>query len=142
MEIVVLSCDKNKDTWEPFHHCLEKYWPDHPKVTYYSETVGNPYYNTICVPHTLDMWTWGLRQFLQYVQDDQILVIVDDCFIRKPVDTKRVQDACEALRGNTALVNFELSFDDKDELTQFLGFKKRQHGSSYVVSIMCGLWDK
>lgn len=48
MKILVISCDKYGDTFEPFHHCMEKYWPDHPEIFYSTETVKNPYYETIC----------------------------------------------------------------------------------------------
>ena len=48
MKILVLSCDKNKDLWEPFKHCIEKYYPNHPEIIYATETIKNPYYRTIC----------------------------------------------------------------------------------------------
>ena len=38
--IVVNSCDKFKDAWEPFFVLLDKYWTDHPrKVLLNSETI-------------------------------------------------------------------------------------------------------
>ena len=142
MKIVVLSCDKNTDTFEPFHHCMEKYWSGHPEIIYYTESVINPYYKTIPVPHELNEWTRGLREFLKQIDDPQILIIVDDAFIRAPVDEARLQYAAEHLTGNIAMFNMEKSFDKNDEDTGLIGFKKRQHGSSYEVSIMCGLWQK
>jgi hypothetical protein len=70
--------------------------------------------------------------------------MVDDCFIRKPVDSERVKRVCSYLtpHDNTACFNFEKSFDSNDEISKFEGFKKRPHNSDYEVSIMCGLWDK
>ena len=142
MKIIVLSCDNNDETFEPFHHCLEKYWTDHPEVIYYTNSIQNPYYRTISIKCPLDRWTEGVRKFLQLVEDDQVLLMVDDCFIRKPVNVERVQYACDNLKGNIACFNFEQCFDPTDEETQLNGFKKRLHGSRYEVSIMCGLWDK
>ena len=47
MKILVCSCDRNWDLWMPFHHCMEKYWNDHPEIIYKTETKDNPYYKTI-----------------------------------------------------------------------------------------------
>lgn len=142
MKILVLSCDKNQDTFEPFHHCMEKYWPDHPEVIYSTETIGNPYYKTICINYPLEKWTNRIKRTLDVIDDNKILVMVDDRFIRKPVDIERINYSCEILSGNIACINYEQSFDKKDINTNFIQFKKRTHGSEYEVSIMCGLWDR
>lgn len=142
MKILVLSCDKNTDTFEAFHHCMEKYWPAHPEVIYTTETVPNPYYKTISKNYPLDIWTKRIREVLDDIDDDKILIMIDDCFIRQPVDETRIKYACEQLKGNIASFNFEKTFDVHDIETELDGFKKRQHGSSYEISIMCGLWDK
>ena len=44
MKILVLSCDKNGDLFDAFHHCMEKYYPNHPEIIYATETIQNPYY--------------------------------------------------------------------------------------------------
>ena len=142
MKILVCSCDKNKDTFEGFHHCMEKYWKGHPKIIYKTETIDNPYYKTIKVDVALSKWTKGIRETLKQIDDNQILLMIDDLFIHKPVDIKRIKYASEHLTGNIAMFNFEKSFDKNDEETDLIGFKKRQHGSPYELSLMCGLWDK
>lgn len=142
MKIFVCSCDKNKDIFYAFHHCMEKYWPDHPEVIYKTETIQNPYYKTISVKCDILKWTKGIRKALSEIDDDKILLIIDDCFIRRPVDILRIDYAIEHLTGNIACFNFEKSFDPLDEETDLIGFKKRKHGSEYEVSLMCGLWDK
>ena len=142
MIITVLSCDKNEKTFEPFHHCMEKYWPHHPEVVYFTESIVNPFYRTIPVNHDLNEWTCGVRQFLDQIDDPIILLMIDDCFIRKPVDISRICYAAQNISGNIAMMNFEKSFDLNDEPTDLLGWKKRKHGSEYEVSLMCGLWQK
>ena len=142
MKILVLSCDKNKDTFEPFYHCIEKYWSNHPEVIYKTETVLNSYYKTICTDYPLSSWTKGVRETLKQIDDNHILLMMDDIFIRQPVDTERVYYADTHFKENIAMFNFEKSFDSNDESTDLIGFKKRKHCSDYEVSIMCGLWDK
>lgn len=142
MKILVLSCDKNEDTFEAFHHCIEKYYPTHPEIIYATESVVNPYYKTICVNYPLELWTKRIRETLKQIDDNVILTIMDDEFIRKPVDTERIDYLQTQLKGNIAAFYFEKSFDSNDEETSVKGMKKRQHGSSYEVCINCGIWDK
>lgn len=140
MKILVLSCDKNEDTFKPFHYLMEKNWKEHPKIIYATETIANPYYETIAVNNPI--WSERIKETLKQIEDNEILLLVDDIFIRKPVDTKRIDYARDHLKGNIAMFNFEKSFDLGDEETSLEGFKKRKHGSNYEVSIMCGLWNK
>lgn len=142
MKIVVLSCDKNSDLFEPFHHCMEKYWQNHPEIIYATETITNPFYKTISYDYPLNLWTRRVRDTLNQIDDNHILLLVDDIFIRNPVDVPRLNYVDSQLKGNIALFNFEKSWDKNDLETAVKGFKKRRHGSKYEVSIMCGLWDK
>lgn len=142
MKILVLSCDKNTELFEPFRHCLEKYWPNHPEVYYLMNTIRNPFYKTICIDYPLEEWTKEVRECLEQIPDNQILIMIDDCFIRRPVDEERIKYASEILTGNIALINFEKSWCDSDTECGLIGFKKRKNGADYVVSIMCGLWQK
>lgn len=142
MKILVCSCDKDDDTFEAFHHCLEKYWKNHPEVIYTTENITNPYYKTICKNYPLEKWTKRIRETLQEIDDNQIMFMIDDIFIRNKVDTKRVEEASKLVQGNVAMVNFEKAFDSNDESIGVTGFKKRKHKSCYELSLMCGLWDR
>jgi len=142
MKILVLSCDNNEDLWEPFHHCIEKYWPEHPEVIYSTETKANPYYKTICVNYSLNNWSNRIKSTLSVINDNKILIMVDDVFIRQKVDTDRIDYILPKLKDNIACFNFEKSFDKNDIITDIKDFKLRNHGAPYEVSIMCGLWDK
>lgn len=90
MKVVVLSNDKNTELFEPFHHCMEKYWPDHPEVIYCMETIENPYYKTICKNYPLNQWTKRVRETLEEIDDNQIIIMMDDLFIRTKVDVERI----------------------------------------------------
>lgn len=142
MKILVLSCDKNEDTFFPFHHCMEKYWKNHPDIIYATETIQNPYYKTISKNYSLDKWTKRIRETLKEIPDNEILLMIDDIFIRKPVDTKRIDIARANLTGNIACFNFEKVFNQDDLKSRLDGWKIRQKGSEYELSLMCGLWNK
>ena len=144
MTIIVLSCSKNEETFAPFYHCMEKYYPNHPRVVYFTDGIINPYYETIPIQMTLDKWTVGFREFLNQIDDDYVLLMIDDIFIRQPVNELRIKFASVILswEKNAAMINFEKSWDESDIPTEYEGFKKRKHGSRFEVSLMCGLWKK
>lgn len=142
MVTLVCSCDKDEDLFEPFHHCIEKYWKNHPAIVYATETIKNPYYKTISKDYTLDKWTKRIRETLKEIPDDEILLMIDDIFIRKSVDTKRIETARTNLKGNIACFNFEKVFNKNDLESGLNGWKIRQKGSEYELSLMCGLWNK
>jgi hypothetical protein len=142
MVILVCSCDKDEDLFYPFKHCIEKYYPTHPKIIYSTETITNPYYETINKNYPLEKWTKRIRETLQEIKDNEILLMIDDIFIRTPVDTKRIEYARSNLKGNIACFNFEKVFNHNDKESGLNGWKIRQKGSEYELSLMCGLWDK
>lgn len=141
MKILVASCDNNVDLWEPFRHCMEKYWKFHPEVVYKTETAQNPYYRTIAINRPLDQWADGMIEAIDQLQDDVVLLMMDDCFIRRPVDTDRVKYCVDHIGGNVGMFNMERSFDRQDKACEFEGFVRRTHGAPYEVSIMCGIWQ-
>lgn len=142
MVIVVLACDKNTDLFYPFHYCLEKYYKNHPEVIYLTETIKNPYYKTINKNYPLEQWTKRIRESLKEITDDEILLMIDDIFIRRPVDAKRIDYARANLKGNIAMFNFEKVFYRGDGETSLQGWKIRKKGSDYELSLMCGLWNR
>ena len=142
MVILVASCDKNEDIFYPFYHCMEKYWKNHPEIVYATETVKNPYYKTINYDYPLDKWTVRMRKTIENIDDDQILLMIDDCFVRTYVDEARIKYVEENLKGDIAVFNFEKSWDPNDLVTSYKGFNKRMPGSPYEVSLLCGMWQK
>ena len=141
MKILVLSCDNNEDLWEPFHHCIEKYWPEHPEVIYSTETKANPYYKTICVNYDIDSWSFRVKTCLKIIKDKQVLIMVDDIFIRDYVNNNKINKLSIDFPINAAAINLEKSFDKKDTYYSEL-LKKRYNNGEYKTSVMCGLWDR
>lgn len=140
-KIVVMSCDKNKDLWKPFHLCMEKYWKDHPEIIYSSETLENPYYKTICRDIPINKWTKRVVETIKDLPCKHILLMVDDIFIRDYVDNDLIWSLCQYISGDIASLNFEKSFDNKD--IDFVGniLLRNKHGK-FKLSLMCQLWQK
>lgn len=140
-KIVVMSCDKNKDLFEPFHHCIEKYWKDHPEIIYSTETIKNPYYKTICRNLPIECWTIRVFETIKDLPCKHILLMVDDLFIREKVDNKFISSLCRYVEGNVASLNFEFSFDKEDIPYDNIVMVRNPKGK-FKLSCMCQLWRK
>lgn len=141
MKILVLSCDKNKDLFPLYRHCIEKYWPQHPEVIYSTETIINPFYTTINKNYNLDKWTKRLRETLFEIEDDFILLMCDDIFIRRSVDDELIRSLIKYFDHNTAAINFEVHFDKNDiPLDNLLTLRPGK--GRYKTSMMFQLWNK
>lgn len=139
--IVVASCDNNFDLFEPFHYCMEKYWPDHPKIVYSTESINNPFYKTEPHNYKLQDWAYRIRDVVENIETAFILFMVDDIFIQKPVDTQLIESLTSLFSNKTAAINFEFKFDKNDTLKNNLVSIRSLNGR-YKTSMMCQLWCK
>lgn len=139
--ILVPSCDKNEDLFYPFYHCMEKYWPDHPKVYYSTETIKNPYYETFSFDYPLSSWAKRVLESVNKIDSPYVLLMVDDIFIRQKVNNRLIHSLPFYFSENVAAINFEFLFDLRDEFVQDFIFKRNPIGR-YKNSMMCQLWCK
>ena len=141
--VVVFSCDKNEELWPIFYQCLEKYWPNHPHTYLLTETINSPIMETITLNYDLDHWTNRMRESLKMIPNNKIVFICDDCFLKEPINMDKFSRCFEILsKDNTASINFELLDDYRDKECPYEGFRLKSKESSYVVSFLCGLWNK
>lgn len=140
MKILVASCDKNKDLFEPFHHCMEKYWPGHPEIIYSTESIANPFYKTIVNNYDLEHWTDRVRETAKQIDDNNILFMVDDVFIRNNVNNDYISSLCKYLVGKYANINLQLNGDRK-AIPISEDLLERSPGK-WNLCCMCTLWQK
>lgn len=136
-----MSCDKNQDLWQPFHHCMEKYWKDHPEIIYSTETIENPYYKTICRNLPIEKWTKRVVETVKDLPCKHILLMVDDIFIREKVSNQLIWFLTTYVRCNIASLNFEFSFD-KYDIPYDERVLIRNPSGKFKLSCMCQMWQK
>ena len=140
-KIVIMSCDKNNDLWLPFHLCMEKYWKDHPEIIYSTETLTNQYYKTITLDYPISQWTKRVYDTIKDLECDNILLMVDDLFIRQPVDNELINKLDSCVGGLIGALNFEKQFDPNDtQLNNMLCLRNPK--GKWKTSVMCQLWNK
>lgn len=142
MKILVASCDKNKDLFPIFSHCIEKYWPDHPEIIYSTETVINPKYKTICKKYSIENWTKRIRETVQEIDDKFILFMVDDIFIQSKVNHDRIMSLEKYIDDTVGSLNLQPSGFDKLDVPYKDDIMKRSENGEFKTSVMCSLWRK
>lgn len=138
LDILIMSCDKYDDCWQPFSTLYNKYFSNNYKTYIVTETKDCEYFDTI---KKTGAWTKRLREALQDLDSDYVLLMLDDYFIRNKVDNERIEYALNNFEDNTAWFNFEKAYDLNDTPSQYKGFKKRNNGIC-KTSCQAGIWNR
>ena len=133
--ILVLSCDKYENCWEPFFGLLDRYYPSHPKTYLVTETKQCKYSDTININNSI--WSYRFREALKQIPTKYVLVMLDDFFLRERVDAERINNI--KFQDNDIVYNFEMKFrPGKDMGDWSLQFQNQM----YLNSCQPSLWDK
>lgn len=92
ISIIINSCDEYKDTWKPFFESFTYFWKDcNFKKFLLTNTLDfdHPGCEVIkCGENKI--WTERLRQSLEYVKTDYVLLFLDDHWLKSQVDTNEI----------------------------------------------------
>lgn len=141
LSILVLSCDKYKNTWKPFFTLLDRYYSNHNETYLSTETLNCEYSD-----HTLnvnsDIWTERFRIALSVIDTDYVLVMLDDFFIRQQVNDKLIAKALSTIKKdkNIAVINFEKDYRKSDNYSK--EFNKQRNMQPYLNSCQPSIWNK
>lgn len=144
--ILIPSCDKYSDLWPPFFNMFWRNWRDCPYPVYLGsnkEAFEHPKVENILVGPDKD-WTSGVRKMVETLDSEYVLIMLEDFFIRKPVDTKRVvfyvnllkELGGDLLRLRPPIYRPFLRVNGCFHLAQFM------KGAPYIVSLQPTVWKK
>jgi len=143
--IVVPSCDGYEDSWLPFFSFFFKYWPDCPFPVYLitgEKIYSDPRVQTIALGVD-NGWANNMKVSLETIPEKYFLYFLEDVFLTKTVDTKRILSLLEVLKNNnvSCLRLYPSPGPDGPFLfNKELGIIGKQ--APYRVSTMTAIWDK
>lgn len=141
LSILVLSCDKYKNTWKPFFSLLDKYYDNHNETYLVTETL-NCKYSDHTINVNSDIWTERFRIALSVIDTEYVLVMLDDFFIREQVNDKLIAKALSTIKKdkNIAVINFEKDYRKSDNYSK--EFNKQRNMQPYLNSCQPSIWNK
>lgn len=141
MKILVCSCDKDVDLFLPFHHCVEKYWPDHYEIIYLTDTLDNPYYKTIKKNYPINQWTRRVREACNEISDDKILLMCGDVFLQDKVNTNEIDALLNFINDDVGSINLQVG-GDYNSVIVGNNLRLMIKDAKYKTSVMCSIWNK
>jgi hypothetical protein len=149
--ILVPSCDKYSDLWDPFLRLLFKYWPElktqHKDMNIYLvsnvEHIHHPRVSNILIPKDRN-WSDSMLYALQQIDEPYVLVMLEDYFLNHPVNDQHIWDAfAEMLRQDAAYLQIAFHIDDPDlSVTYPHNIVRKQQNAKYRTSLQAAIWDK
>jgi hypothetical protein len=142
--LVVLSCDEYSKYWDYFFALKEKYWKDCPYPTYLvTESKTCPHCETINIDSPI--WTKRFREALNQLDTTHDLVMLEDYFIRKPVNQKRIDKCFDYMsyeEYDPIVWNFEKNY--RDAYVQYCprGWVRQKNRQVYLNSTQPSIWHR
>lgn len=100
LAVLVISCDKYSDLWYPFFELKERYWPDCRYDTFLgtnSLKYKRDKITTICIGEDIS-WADNVREMLDQLNYEYILLLLEDFFIDRKIDSKYIHDLYEFMK--------------------------------------------
>ncbi len=104
LTIIVNTCDKYKDAWDPFFRLMEINWPESENYKIILNTENKDYkcnfrnVKTVCSGNVT--WSKRLKSILESVETDFILFLLEDFFLRSPVNQEMFEEAYNLISEN------------------------------------------
>lgn len=98
--IVVASCDKYSDLWEPLFGEFFNYWPDCPYPIYLvanHKKFSDPRVTTLLAGDDID-WSSTITAALDQIRHSHVLFWIDDAFLAEQVHTARIENIFERMK--------------------------------------------
>ena len=145
---LIFSCDKFSDLWEGNVKLFNENWPDRDFNTYI--VTDKPTNRTIpgigIIAAGTDMeWSDRLKYALQFVKTDYVFVTLDDYFLIRKVDNKKMEDYLSLMmEGGYDYFRFypRPKRATKDEIVGHKGIFKVDTACDYSVNLYSGYWTK
>ena len=144
--VLVVSSDGYKDLWPPFFHLFRQYWPDCPFPVYLGAQTARA---DIAEVTTLlagpdESWSGGLRCFLNQLDTENVLLLLEDFFLCETVSTKNILANLAALR---TLAGTVLRLNPSTPPTIKIGGEYPNIGEQHRLapfraSLQVSIWDR
>jgi hypothetical protein len=145
LSVLVQSCDKYSDLWNPFYTLFDKYWPDIPfKIFHLSETKKITKDNIESITTRPNaMWSEMLINALRKITSPYVLLLLEDYLLLKKVDNEKIFRLLDiAEKESAAYIRiFPVPGPDLDH-PHYSDIGVIKKNSPYSISTQATIWDR
>lgn len=143
--VLVSSCDAYADLWTPFFTLLQRYWPDCPYRVFLGTGEMSFTSRGVTVLHSDGGRDWSkcIADYLDAISEDYVIVVLDDFFLRKPVDQRSIE-ACLRFAHDHQAIQLRLMPrpGPTDRIPGETKIGSAKPRSSFRVSTQGAIWDR
>ena len=150
--LIVSSCDKCSDLWQSFFWLVKKNWKGFDRKVYLCTESKTFSYEGLDVECPLTMpqgstWSENLMVLLQQIEEEYVLFMLDDFWLKKPVDTERLQLYEKIIEedksiGFICLIRQLEPSEENPESKKYPELISYGRHTSYRVTTQAGLWRR
>jgi hypothetical protein len=143
--VLIMSCDKYEDLWNPFFHFFDKYWSDCPYPIYLATNTKSYDHKNVQVINSNHKGTWSEETtiILEKLPFETIIYLQDDYFILNKVDTIALKELSSKIILYNAdylrlfpIIGPDLNFNNESNI----GLISKE--ASYRTSLQAAIWRK
>jgi len=143
LAVLVVSCDKYSDLWEPFFTLFWRFWPDCPFNVYLlSNNIdpAMPRVKSLLIGDDIS-WSDNLRKSLLQLEEEYVFLFIEDLFLYDFVDTDEVLGVIgNAIDNEANYIRLNaLPMPDK-KFNEKIGIISK--GTIYRSSVVSAVWKK
>lgn len=150
--LIVSSCDKCSDLWQPFFTLVRKNWTEFDRKVYLCTDSKNFEYEDIDIECPLRMsqgstWSENLMALLNQIKDDYVLFMLDDFWLKTKVDIEQL-NRCEKIIKSDPDVGFICLIYQQEPSTEnpisrnYPDLIEYGRNTPYRVTTQAGLWRR
>ena len=150
--LIVSSCDKCNDLWQPFFSLIRKNWPDFDRKIYLCTDSMSFAYEGFDINCPLRMplgstWSENLMTLLKGMDDEYVMLMLEDFWLKEKVDEAQLYQ-CEEIIKNDPTVGFiclvyqlnpSLDNPASENYPNLIEYGQR---TAYRVTTQAGVWRK
>lgn len=143
--LLVNTCDSYSDLWVPFFTLLKRYFtPLHMRILVNTETKQCTF-DGLQIDTVNCSGSYGkrMRTALKQVKTEYVLLLLDDFFLRRPVNQQRLQDIIGWMDKDPDIVYFNSDLTETNvdlELDRYPGYRRLPSGNRFTLNLQAAVW--
>ena len=148
LTVLVNSCDSYEDLWVPFFTLFLKYWNCvNVRILLNTESKDFSFdgldIEVIHYPKENSSYGERMLNCLSSINTPYVLFLLDDFFLRAPVNTEQISRIINWMDKDKSIVSFSCNVNNTYydwENEKYPGFRRVPWGNPYTLTMQAGIW--